>query len=88
MKVNLMVIAHMQDYDTWLKNAFLPDQDRREKVCNEALTTVAKISKNKAVILMYEVDMDAMEQHMNAHQMKVLEDLHSVTHEIYSFSPV
>lgn len=88
MRVNLMVFAYMANYDKWLKEAFLPDAHRRALVCDDAKTTVARISETKAIILMYDVEMEAMEMHMNAEQMKELEEKFNVEHEIFTFSPI
>lgn len=88
MRVNLMVLAYMADYDLWLNEAFLPDAHRRELVCDETKTKVARIDTNTAVILMYDVEMEAMEKHMNAQQMQELEEQFSVKHEIFTFSPI
>lgn len=88
MRVNLMVFAYMANYDKWLEEAFLPDASRRSLVCDDSRTTVARISETKAIILMYDVEMEAMEKHMNAKQMKVLEEKFNVEHEIFTFSPI
>ena len=66
MRVNLLVFAYMANYDKWLNEAFLPDAHRIALVCDDSRTTVAKINQGKAVILMYDVEMESMEQHMNA----------------------
>lgn len=88
MLVNLMVLTTMNHYDTWLENGFKKDAVRRSRVCNDFKTVVSKISDHKAVILLFDVDVEAMAKHMSEDRMQELEAEFGASHEIYTFSPL
>lgn len=86
-KSDLMVVIDMDDYATWRSEAFDPDAERRATVCDESRTTVAKISDNKAIVLMYDVDVEKMGTFMNEEAMKQLKEQFGAEHATYNVVP-
>jgi hypothetical protein len=88
MLINLMVETIIEDYDTWIKEGFGKDAERRAKMCNESKTKVAKISNTEAVILLFDVDIDKLREHMHDPVMKILESKFKAKHRVNTFSPI
>lgn len=88
MLINLMIETKIDNYDTWLKEGFGIDGDRRAKMCNESKTKVAKISDTEAIILLFDVDIDKLREHMKDPVMQLLESKFKASHVIHTFSPI
>ncbi len=87
-KMDLLVRVTCQDYDGWKANAFDPDAPRRAEICDESRTVVSKVSNTEALVMMFDVDMDAMFMFMEDPEMKKLMEQAGVTHEVFSFEPL
>lgn len=83
-----MIETKIENYDIWLKEGFLKDKERRAKMCNENKTKVAKISDKEAIILLFDVDIDKLREHMKDPIMEVLENKFKANHVIHTFSPI
>lgn len=88
MLINLMIETEIENYDTWIKEGFTPDAERRSKMCNESKTKVAKISDTEAIILLFDVDIDRLREHMQDPIMELLESKFKASHVIHTFSPI
>jgi hypothetical protein len=88
MLVNLMVQTKIDDYDIWLENGFKKDAERRVNMCDESKTIVAKISQREALILLYDVDIQKLREHMHDPVMKELEAQFNASHIVNTFSPI
>ena len=88
MLINLMIETKIEDYDVWLREGFRKDSERRSKMCNESKTRVAKVSDSEAIILLFDVDIDRLRQHMHDPVMKLLESQFKASHVIHTFSPI
>lgn len=88
MLINLMVQTKMENYDIWVKEGFGRDAERRAKMCNESKTKVAKVSDTEAIILLFDVDIDKLREHMKDPVMELLESKFKAKHIINTFSPI
>ena len=88
MFINLMIETTIEDYETWLRDGFNSDSERRSKMCNESKTRVAKISDTEALILLFDVDIDKLREHMKDPVMQILESKFKASHVIHTFSPI
>lgn len=81
---DLLVVVDMSDYTTWRSQAFDPDATRRATVCKEEQTVVAKVSDQKALVLMYGVDVEKMAGFMNEQVMDELKEKFGATHSVFA----
>ncbi len=88
MLINLMVQTKIENYDIWYKEGFMKDADRRAKMCDDSKTKVAQISKTEAIILLFDVDIDKLREHMKDPVMQLLENKFKAKHIINTFSPI
>lgn len=83
-----MIETKIEDFDTWITQGFNSDSERRSKMCNESKTKVAKISDTEAIILLFDVDIDKLREHMKDPVMKILEGKFKASHVVHTFSPI
>ena len=83
-----MIETKIDDFDTWITQGFNSDSERRSKMCNESKTKVAKISDTEAIILLFDVDIDKLREHMKDPVMKILESKFKASHVVHTFSPI
>lgn len=88
MLINLMIETTIENYDTWIVEGFGKDKERRSKMCNESKTKVAKISDTEAIILLFDVDIDKLREHMHDPIMQTLENQFKASHVVHTFSPI
>ena len=74
----------MNNYNEW-KSAFDVHEERAQ-VCDESKTTVAKVSDNQAIVMLYDVDMPKMQELMTSDLMiQLSKDLDIINDEMHSF---
>ena len=74
----------MNNYNEW-KSAF-DGHEERAQICDESKTTVAKVSDNQAIVMLYDVDMPKMQELMTSDLMiQLSKDLDIVNDEMHSF---
>jgi hypothetical protein len=83
-----MIETTIDNYDKWIIEGFEADTERRSKMCNEEKTRVAKVSETEAIILLFDVDIDKLREHMKDPVMKILESEFKASHIIHTFSPI
>lgn len=83
-----MIETTIDNYDKWIIEGFEADKERRSKMCNEEKTRVAKVSETEAIILLFDVDIDKLREHMQDPVMKILESEFKASHIIHTFSPI
>lgn len=88
MLINLMIETKIENFDIWLKEGFKKDKERRARMCNDKKTKVAKVSETEAIILLFDVDIDKLREHMHDPIMKTLENKFKAKHVINTFSPI
>ena len=74
----------MNNYNEW-KSAF-DGHEERAQVCDESKTTVAKVSDNQVIVMLYDVDMPKMQELMTSDLMiQLSKDLDIINDEMHSF---
>ena len=82
--MNILLKVSMNNYNEW-KSAF-DGHEERAQVCDESRTTVAKLSDNQAIVMLYNVDMPKMQELMTSDLMiQLSKDLDIVNDEMHSF---
>ena len=82
--MNVLLKVSMNNYNEW-KSAF-DGHEERAQVCDESKTTVAKVSDNQAIVMLYDVDMPKMQELMTSDLMiQLSKDLDIVNDEMHSF---
>ena len=82
--MNVLVKVSMNNYDEW-KVVFDGHHDRK-LICDESKTTVAKISDNQVIVMLYNVDMPKMQELMTSDYMiQMSKDLGIVNNEMHTF---
>ena len=82
--MNVLVKVSMNNYDEW-KVVFDGHHDRK-LICDESKTTVAKISDNQAIVMLYNVDMPKMQELMTSDYMiQMSKNLGIVNDEMHTF---
>ena len=82
--MNVLLKVSMNNYNEW-KSAF-DGHEERAQICNESKTTVAKVSDNQAIVMLYDVDMPKMQELMTSDLMiQLSKDLDIVNDEMHSF---
>ena len=82
--MNVLLKVSMNNYNDW-KSAF-DGHEERAQVCDELKTTVAKVSDNQAIVMLYDVDMPKMQELMTSDLMiQLSKDLDIVNDEMHSF---
>lgn len=80
---DLLFLVTSTDYDLWWKNAFLPDSERRAKVCDESQTRCGKLNDQQAYVLLREVNLDNLWILEDDPKMKELMQSYQVQHEVF-----
>jgi hypothetical protein len=85
--MNVIVKVSMANYDKW-KEAF-DNHDERATICDESKTTVGKINDTSCIVMLYDVDMQGMQELMGSEFMiRLSEEMQIVNEEMHSFSPL
>lgn len=80
---DLLFLVTSTDYDLWLTNAFLPDSERRAKVCDESKTRYGKLNDKQAYVLLQEVNLDNLWILEDDPKMMELMQSYRVQHEVF-----
>lgn len=83
-KQDLLVLVDMADYQDWRSRAFDADASRRATVCDEEKTLVAKVNDQKAMVLMFDVEVEKMGEFMNEEAMKTLKEQFGAEHSVFA----
>ena len=82
--MNVLVKVSMNNYDEW--KVVFDGQHDRKLICDESKTTVAKISDNQVIVMLYNVDMPKMQELMTSDYMiQMSKDLGIVNDEMHTF---
>lgn len=85
--MNVIVKVSMANYDEW-KEAF-DNHAERATICDETKTTVGKINDTSCIVMLYDVDMQGMQELMDSEFMiRLSEEMQIVNEEMHSFSPL
>ena len=77
----------MANYDEW-KEAF-DNHAERATVCDESRTTVGKVDDKNCIVMLYDVDMQGMQEIMGSEFMITLsKEMQIVNEEMHSFNPL
>ena len=85
--MNVIVKVSMANYDEW-KEAF-DNHAERATICDESKTTVGKINDTSCIVMLYDVDIQGMQELMGSEFMiRLSEEMQIVNEEMHSFSPL
>ena len=85
--MNVIVKVSMANYNEW-KEAF-DNHAERATICDESKTTVGKINDTSCIVMLYDVDMQGMQELMGSEFMITLsKEMHIVNEEMHSFAPI
>ena len=85
--MNVIVKVSMANYDNW-KEAF-DNHTERATICDESKTTVGKVNDTSCIVMLYDVDMQGMQELMGSEFMiRLSEEMQIVNEEMHSFSPL
>ena len=77
----------MANYDEW-KEAF-DNHAERATICDESKTTVGKINDTSCIVMLYDVDMQGMQELMGSEFMiNLSKEMQIINEEMHSFSPL
>ena len=81
--MNVIVKVSMANYDEW-KEAF-DNHTERATICDESKTTVGKVNDTSCIVMLYDVDMQGMQELMGSEFMINLSE--EIQIEEISFRP-
>ena len=85
--MNVIVKVSMANFDEW-KEAF-DNHAERATICDESKTTVGKINDTSCIVMLYDVDMQGMQELMGSEFMiRLSEEMQIDNEEMHSFSPL
>jgi hypothetical protein len=85
--MNVIVKVSMANFDEW-KEAF-DNHAERATICDESKTTVGKINDTSCIVMLYDVDMQGMQELMGSEFMiRLSEEMQIINEEMHSFSPL
>ena len=85
--MNVIVKVSMANYDEW-KESF-DNHAERATICDESKTTVGKVNDTSCIVMLYDVDMQGMQELMGSEFMiRLSEEMQIVNEEMHSFSPL
>lgn len=85
--MNVIVKVSMANFDEW-KEAF-DNHAERATICDESKTTVGKINDTSCIVMLYDVDMQGMQELMGSEFMiRLSEEMQIINEEMHSFSPI
>lgn len=85
--MNVIVKVSMANYDEW-KEAF-DNHTERGRICDESKTTVGKVNDTSCIVMLYDVDMQGMQELMGSEFMITLsKEMQIINEEMHSFSPL
>jgi len=85
--MNVILKVSMENYDAW-KETF-DKHTERAAVCDESKTTVGKVDDTSCIVMLYDVDMQGMQELMGSEFMITLsKEMQIVNEEMHSFAPL
>ena len=85
--MNVIVKVSMANYDKW-KKAF-DNHTERATICDESKTTVGKVTDTSCIVMLYDVDMQGMQELMGSEFMiNLSKEMQIINEEMHSFSPL
>ena len=85
--MNVIVKVSMANYDQW-KESF-DNHTERATICDESKTTVGKVNDTSCIVMLYDVDMQGMQELMGSEFMITLsKEMQIINEEMHSFSPL
>ena len=85
--MNVIVKVSMANFDEW-KEAF-DNHAERATICDESKTTVGKINDTSCIVMLYDVDMQGMQELMGSEFMiNLSKEMQIINEEMHSFSPL
>ena len=85
--MNVILKVSMANYDAW-KETF-DKHAERAAVCDESKTTVGKVDDTSSIVMLYDVDMQGMQELMGSELMMTLsKEMQIVNDEMHSFEPL
>ena len=85
--MNVILKVSMANYDEW-KEAF-DNHAERASACDESKTTVGKVNDTNCIVMLYDVDMQGMQEIMSSEFMITLsKEMQIVNEEMHSFNPI
>ena len=85
--MNVIVKVSMANYEEW-KEAF-DNHAERATICDESKTTVGKINDTSCIVMLYDVDMQGMQELMGSEFMiNLSKEMQIINEEMHSFSPL
>ena len=85
--MNVIVKVSMANYDKW-KEAF-DNHAERATICDESKTTVGKVTDTSCIVMLYDVDMQGMQELMGSEFMiNLSKEMQIINEEMHSFSPL
>ena len=85
--MNVILKVSMANYVEW-KEAF-DNHAERATVCDESRTTVGKVDDTSCIVMLYDVDMEGMQEIMGSEFMITLsKGRQIVNEEMHSFTPL
>ena len=85
--MNVILKVSMANYDEW-KEAF-DNHAERATVCDESRTTVGKVDDKNCIVMLYDVDMQGMQEIMGSEFMITLsKEMQIINEEMHSFNPL
>ena len=85
--MNLVLKVSFDNYDAW-KYEF-DSHGARAEVCDESKTTVGKINDHSCIVMLYNVDMQGMQNLMSSDYLMELSEKMSIKNEeMHSFEPL
>ena len=85
--MNLVLKVTFDNYDEW--RAEFDSHEARAEVCDESKTTVGKIDDKSCIVMLYDVDMQGMQELMSSEFMITLsKEMQIINEEMHSFSPL
>ena len=83
----LVLKVSFDNYDAW-KSEF-DSHDARAEVCDESKTTVGKINDHSCIVMLYNVDMQGLQNLMSSDYLtKLSEKMNIKNEEMHSFKPL
>jgi hypothetical protein len=85
--MNVLIKVSFNNYDEW-KSEFDAHKERAQ-VCDESKTTVGKIDDQNCMVMLYDVDMEAMQKLMSSdYLVQLSEKMNIKNEEMHSFEPM
>ena len=82
-----LIVKLKSTYEAW-RELFVNDGDNRTKICNEIRSLVGKADGTKALVTLFDVDMEAMGAMMADREFHKLTKDYVDEHSAYTIAPI